>query len=242
MEARLGHVTASLSWKGAQTLLLKDATIPTLSKNTDFLVQYMGIWEILQQYVLRTNAKKVLEFGTREGYSTRIFANALKATLGHIWTVDICEHKMTAEELEGYDNITFIKEDVMKLDWKEPVDILYIDDWHDPYHVYAELDRWAHLAKVIMLHDVLQSYELPEGILKGIIHWCAVNYLPFSFYPLNGCGLIIIDRKPFDQLYPNWEIISNDEFKKRQEKGNYEGNDNSASSTGNSVETSKLGD
>ena len=171
----------------------ENADIPEWFENNDCTRQYFEIWKIFLKYVLDLKAKKVLEFGTRDGYSTRLFSDFLKFTGGHLTTVDLDKPKIA--DTSTMDNVTFIQSDILNLDWKEEVDILYIDDWHSPYHLFGELDRFSKYAKVVMIHDVMQEWQIKTGIMNGVIAWCQKEFIPFTIYPLNACGLAIIENK-----------------------------------------------
>ena len=117
---------------------------PDFLLHGDAIRQYLGIWKIIGNFVITLGAKRVLEFGTREGYSTRLFSKLLRATEGHLWTVDKDDHQIPLEEVKEMDNVTFLKTNIKDLRIstgdsdrfsfeglvvKEPLDILYIDDW-----------------------------------------------------------------------------------------------------------------
>ena len=187
--------------------LLKDVPHPEFLNHKDAVDQYYGIWKLFWMYVYNMKAKKVLEFGTREGYSTQLFSNLLRATDGHLWTVDLADHKIPKEIAEKMDNVTFIKEDVTRLGWleeswfQEDFDILYIDDWHNPYHLFGELDRFAKYARVIIIHDIVQNWQTHEWLIPPIFSWCHKEFLPFIVYPLNSCGIVAIHREEFQNFY-----------------------------------------
>lgn len=185
----------NFNWDGRQ---YKDIEVPNWFDCTA-TQQYVGIWKIMVQMVLALQAKKVLEFGTSRGASTRIFAEALKQTGGHIWTVDIEDQPWVKEPIQ--DNITFIQSDVLKLDWKDSVDILYIDDLHEPFHVYEELQRFGHLARIVMLHDTIQDYGLPANIMPAIMRWASNHHVPITTYPLNPCGLTMLNVEQYKDFY-----------------------------------------
>ena len=180
-----------------------DVEIPPCLNTDDAIRQYVGIWKIFLSYILGMKAKKVLEFGTREGYSTKLFSQFLRFTEGHLWTVDLNPHKIPKEEAKQMDNVTFLQMNVLHLDvvWKDYVDILYIDDWHNSFHLYEELDRYSRLAKVIMIHDVIQDWEKTSGIMNGLISWCQKEFIPYTIYPLNACGLAVIEMEKYRDFY-----------------------------------------
>ena len=181
--------------------LFKDVEIPEFLTHQDAVRQYVGIWKIFLNLIINTDAKKVLEFGTREGYSTSMFSEFLRFTEGHLWSVDLVDHKISEEDIKKMDNVSFIKSDVFKLDWCLPIDILYIDDWHNSFHLYEELDRFAKYAKVVMIHDVCQEWQITTGIMNGVIQWCQKEFMPYTIYPLNACGLAVIEVEKWGKFY-----------------------------------------
>lgn len=164
--------------------------MPLICREEDYFKQYLGIWKVMFDTVKELDAKAVLEFGTRDGYSTRLFAEALKQTKGDVYTVDI---NPPVNDLSEFENIHVITSDIKNLDWSMPVDILFIDDWHNPWHLYSELDKFAKWARVIMIHDVSQQDTgLLRSLLTSVENWCHDNMMIYTIYPMNGCGLAVI--------------------------------------------------
>lgn len=172
-----------MDYKGTKKNVLE--VLPAISENHDYPIQYAKIWRVMADRVIEMNAKLILEFGTRDGFSTRIFSEALKTTGGEIHTVDINPPKEQFTE----ENIKVYTCPVEELLWSTPVDILYIDDWHNAWHLYYELNVFAKLAKVVMIHDVCLDSEL----LSAVDAWCKHNWMIYTVYPLNGCGLAVIE-------------------------------------------------
>jgi hypothetical protein len=171
--------------------------IMSQKEKEDFYRQYIGIWKIFFSIVFEWNAKKVLEFGTREGYSTRLFSKALEKTEGQIITVDINKPNTPFTE----SNIITINSDVESLLYQEQVDILYIDDWHDPWHLYYELNKFAHLAKVVIIHDVCIEQGYPKSLTRSIEEWCRSNMIIYTIYPMNECGLAVLEIEKSLKFY-----------------------------------------
>jgi len=185
-------VSLTLDYKGGKKEIVD--TMPLITKNDDFLRQYVGIWRVMFDKVMELNAKKVLEFGTREGYSTRLFSKALRMTGGTITTVDINAPKEPIAE----DNVLIVTSDVESYPGF-PCDILYIDDWHNGWHLYYELNKFASWARVIMIHDVC----LDDMLLEAIKAWCQQNMMIYTIYPMNGCGLAVIEVEKSSAFYAN---------------------------------------
>jgi len=185
-------VGVELAFKGGSREI-KD-TMPVICRDKDYVIQYIGIWKIMFDRVISMNAKIVLEFGTREGYSTRLFSKALSLTGGRITTVDINPPKEPFTE-ENIMTITMPVEEFSGF----YCDILYIDDWHNGFHLYYELNRFAKLAKVVMIHDVSLDNELMDAIRE----WCRHNMVIYTIYPMNGCGLAVLEIERSGAFYAN---------------------------------------
>lgn len=181
-EIKGNKVRLTLDYKGGT----KDVTdiMPVISENKDYFIQYIGIWKIMFDKVNEFQAKNILEFGTREGYSTRLFSKALRNTGGKLITVDMNPPKEPITE----DNVTVITSEVESYSGL-PCDILYIDDWHDSWHLYYELNKFSALARVILIHDVC----LDDKLLDAVRAWCRHNMMIYTIYPMNGCGLAVIE-------------------------------------------------
>jgi hypothetical protein len=82
------------------------------------------------------------------------------------------------------------------------VDILFIDDWHNPWHLYSELDKFAKWARVVMIHDVSQQDTgLLRSLLTSVENWCHDNMMIYTIYPMNGCGLAVIEVEKSREFY-----------------------------------------
>ena len=170
----------------------------------DFITQYVGIWEVMTYFVEFLNAKKVTEIGTSKGYSTRIFSRALKKTGGKLISIDRVDHKIPQSILKTLTNVEFVKADIMKHNLEE-TDILYIDDWHNQFHLYEELIKFSSKAKVIMIHDIMAGYDVFPALLNGVLNWCMRNFMPVTVYPLNFCGLAVIECEKFRGFYSTFK-------------------------------------
>lgn len=188
-----------IDYKGGKLTI--EEIVPYISDDKAYYNQYIGLWRVIVSSVHELKAKVVLEFGTREGYSTTLFSYALKETGGTIFTVDIDDPK-DKESLEKLGNVSIIKSDVMELDWKTPIDILYIDDWHDPWHLYSELDRFARLAREVIIHDVCNEKDNSSlDLMKAITQWARHNMCIMTMYPMNVCGLSILHIEKSKEFY-----------------------------------------
>lgn len=186
-------VNCTFECKGGERAI--SSIVPTISQSEDYVKQYIGIWKVMFDRVLELKAQEVLEFGTRDGYSTRLFSKALKITGGQIVTVDRDAVKEPFKE----ENIVVVRSDIADFRWVEPVDILYIDDWHNNYWLYHELEMFAKLARVVMVHDVV----VDRLLLDAVREWCIHNMIDYSVCTQNGCGLAIIEVEKSMAVYTN---------------------------------------
>ncbi len=89
----------------------------------------------------------ILEFGVREGVSTKMFLDLCKVNLGKLISVDIDDYS----HLFTDDNWTFLNkrdDDINKIKtyFIKPLDIILIDSLHDPIHVKKLIYMyWEHL-------------------------------------------------------------------------------------------------
>ena len=190
-----------------QNGLHTNVPVPHFMKEPDGVVAYVGIWEIMRAYILNNNIKTVLEFGTDRLLSARIFAEAVGKD-GHVTTVDRQDLKYK-DVLKDYPNITFVHQDIYNLKWKKKVDMLYIDDLHNPNHLYWELEQFHKYADHIMIHDTIQILDLGIMLQQAVTSWCAKRYFPIITYTQNGCGLSIINMKENRGFYDQHKKMDN---------------------------------
>jgi len=181
--------TIEVDHKGGK-MHIKDR-MPFIDNAEQYVIQYIGIWRVMVQKIKEFNAQSVLEFGTREGYSTQIFSEALKETGGSIVTVDKDLPK-DVKKLTDLGNVKCVQRKVEEMT-PAPVDILYIDDWHNPWHLYYELNVFGKLAKCVMIHDVCLEAGNHMSLLRAIEEWCIQNMVIWTIYPVNQCGLAVLE-------------------------------------------------
>ena len=184
------QINLNCDYKGGKKIFTD--IMPKISDNEDYFNQYFKIWQVLQEAVKASKAKKVLEFGTRDGYSARLFSQALEETGGTLYTVD---KDIPKDDFKGLNNIVFIQSLVEDLTWDIPVDILYIDDWHDQLHLYYELNRFAHLARYVLIHDIALNMNMPDDLCDVVSRWAKQNYMRVTYDFRNVCGLAIIETE-----------------------------------------------
>lgn len=162
-------------------------------------------------------SKKILELGVMGGNSTRVMLLACKYGGGHLWSMDKCipsiETIVDATRVQikglGLDKYwTFICTDSMKYipEWKEKVDMIFIDSDHGFKVTLQELEGYTpYLEKngVVFLHDTLpHATRLVASInVIGAIR-CFLKLHPEWEYKEEcptGCGLGKMWRREFGE-------------------------------------------
>lgn len=116
--------------------------------------------------VLSLKAKNILELGVRNGDSTLPLLLAAQKTGGFVNSVDIVptsfKPPQELKELWKFhcsDAIGYLK----TLNYE--LDLVFIDDWHDGFHVYNEvklIEPWISNKTIILLHDTMHSGSHPN--------------------------------------------------------------------------------
>jgi hypothetical protein len=130
--------------------------------------------------VWNTFPETIVELGVDYGYSTFVFANALKGTSGTIYGVDLfmgdvhTGYRNTYESVKkniADHNVTNLElvigdfDSISKL-WKTPIDILHIDGLHTYEAVKNDFIKWSPFVKedgIVLFHDIaVQSFGVKE--------------------------------------------------------------------------------
>ena len=170
----------------------------------DAIPQTTGDFEafkfLLHDIVIQHRYQRVVEVGTDVGDSTRVFSSALQATAGQLITIDKVAPKNNWPEtcINGgpwpIKNIKFITSDVKLLQWKEPIDLLFLDGDHTYEALQWELSNLGiHVREggKVLCHDIYHS-EFGEPITKAVKEWAKLHELCWTAYP-HQHGLAIIE-------------------------------------------------
>ena len=201
------------TWDGERiTTTVRDGYLDRLSKQSD-VQEYMPFFcETARSY----GKTRILELGTRAGYSTLAFLAGAEETGGHVWSVDLDPVTDNPRGMLPWRNIpgwTFIRGDDMDpgIHGQLPgeVDVLFIDTSHEYRHTLDELH--AYMPRVVrggvaLLHDVnLYLNQAGTGISSPVPHrgerispvaqaldeYCAETGLPWENRPgVYGLGVI----------------------------------------------------
>jgi predicted O-methyltransferase YrrM len=143
--------------------LLRKLTKTVLSGKGDSDRHVMALFAI----ALASKGKRYLEIGVRSGRTTLPLLLAAHLNRGHLTSVDIQDTDFVCPaELKS--NWRFVKSDAISflesLDCKNPINVIYIDDWHAYGHVKKELeiiDRLIGPSSVVLLHDLMWGNHAP---------------------------------------------------------------------------------
>lgn len=125
----------------------------------------------LYSLVIASNAKNIIELGTRHATTALPLIMGAEKTGGFVYTVDImdCSHdinKMVSERFKPF--YEFVHQDAILFlqnwDPKKSIDLIFIDDWHSYEHVKKELEIINGLVStrtIILLHDLMYETD-PE--------------------------------------------------------------------------------
>jgi tetratricopeptide (TPR) repeat protein len=159
-------------------------TISESSKNMDWVEGIVSAWtghrNFAEWIVTQYSNPTVVELGVDYGYSTFVFANALKGTTGTIYGIDLFAGDVHAGYRNTYEgviknikdhdvtNIEIIMGDfthVSKL-WNKPINILHIDGLHTYEAVKNDFTNWSKFVDdsgIILFHDTaIQHFGIKD--------------------------------------------------------------------------------
>jgi predicted O-methyltransferase YrrM len=117
---------------------------------------------------IQIKAKRILELGVREGYTSSPLLLAASLCGGKLTSVDIEQTKWNPpNDLQS--NYEFVLSDAIQFLEKQEgkYDLILIDDWHTYNHVKKELELCENLIdenSIILLHD-LMAHTFPKYFL-----------------------------------------------------------------------------
>ena len=112
----------------------------------------------LFNYIKAKDNIKILEFGVRQGESTKKFIEICEKNNGHLYSVDIndCSNVSNSKYWTFLksrdDNFSYIKKYI-----KKKLDVIYIDSYHEPNHVKNILFYYYRFLKtngIIFIDDI----------------------------------------------------------------------------------------
>ena len=190
-----------------------------LESKMDWIESIVSAWtghrEFAEWITSEYKNPTIVELGVDYGYSTFVFANALKGTSGTMYGIDLFAGDVHAGFRNTYEgvmknikdhevsNVEIIMGDfthVSKL-WSKPIDILHIDGLHTYEAVKNDFECWSKFVNeggTILFHDTaIQSFGIKDFFreLDG----------GFKLYFVHSAGLGIYTKN--EQMYKN--ILTN---------------------------------
>jgi predicted O-methyltransferase YrrM len=146
---------------------------------------------------------RVLELGVESGNSTIALLEAASQINGHVWSIDIraCEEAGALVRRCGLESYwTFIQGNDLAVEWKEPIDHLFIDSHHIYPHTLAELNKFEPFVSpggLISLHD---SFSFP-GVNRAVRKYFEGRRDITIYEYRNSHGLLLL-RKTKNPIFP----------------------------------------
>jgi len=145
---------------------------------------------IMYEIVINTKPDLILEIGTRNGFSTRIFLSALdcnkKGILHSVDKKDCVQRANVPDNLKKYWQFHQANSLVFYKQWQKEIDILLIDGDHRYTMAKSDFLNYEKFVKPggwIFMHDTVQW----EGVKK---FWPEIKYPKVNFDWGDGMGLI----------------------------------------------------
>ena len=145
------------------------------------------------------NLRVALELGAGDGNSTLALLWAARESFGKVFSVDInkCEKAsrlVASNGLSKYWN--FIQGDDLKIEWKRPVDLLFLDTVHTYKQVLAELKKYEPFVRkggVVIVHDIVTW----NGVFKAVKKYMKErnDLRLYKYFNNNGRAVIFKGRK-----------------------------------------------
>ncbi len=159
-------------------------------KPTNIHEHLITLYMLTKQFNLRT----ILELGTGTGESTVPLLFAAKEIGGVVYSIDIDQCKEAKRTVESYGLSpywNFAQGNDLAVEWKRPIDHLFIDTSHSFDNTLAELKKYEPFVNrggVITIHD---SVSFPE--VKDAVEDCISGRVDLQAYEyLNNNGLIVL--------------------------------------------------
>ena len=166
---------------------------------------------IMTDFLNNKENPKVLELGVERGTSTKAFLCYLEKKNGKLFSVDIQD----CSKVSDSKNWNFIQSNDLNYDYiletfdeikKEGIDLIYIDSYHENYHVLKLLNIWFKYLKkdgAIFIDDIDSYpfrknkdtwnsivYDLTNDIIKDFYYNNIEKVLYSKYFGENGLGKI----------------------------------------------------
>ena len=145
---------------------------------------------IIQESLKKIKNPVILEFGVNRGRSSQRFLNHILKSGGDIFSIDIkdCSHVISSEKWNFFQcddsDCKKIINRFPKL--SEGIDLLFIDSYHDPFHVKKLLERWFVYVKkdgYIYFDDTESGlYRIKKNVILSIVNDAISNVITDFYY------------------------------------------------------------
>ena len=131
----------------------------------------------LQNRIKNINNIKILEFGVREGISTKLFVNLAEKNNGKVFSVDLNDYSNLINSNKWKfiqsrdDNFEFIKSEI-----ENEFDVILLDSQHEAYHVKKIIFNYYDLLKkggYFFIDDISWLPYLKNSYRDNF--WCEIN-------------------------------------------------------------------
>jgi len=203
-------------------------------KNIDFKKEYERIFSqgshlrVMADSLLERENPCILEFGVERGTSTKAFVWLAEKLNGHVYSVDIVD----CSKVLSSKNWTFLQSDDLRIDYVlsvfkkikiTGVDLIYIDSYHENFHVEKLLNSYFEYVKkdgAIFVDDIDSFpfrkkkdiwnslvYDLTDDAVKEFYYNNSEKTSYTKWFGENGLGNFNKTAKLFEKPNPkkkNW--------------------------------------
>ncbi|MEJ0053987.1 MAG: class I SAM-dependent methyltransferase [bacterium] len=132
--------------------------------------------QVLENLVVLTGAKTILEIGTSAGYAALFLAHGAKANGGHVYTIELLKEKADLArgnfDKSGLDNITLIEDEASKVlsAWDNgKIDFVFLDADKENYGKYFDqLVPLMNISGLIVADNVNDYGHMMEDYLQKV--------------------------------------------------------------------------
>ncbi len=130
------------------------------------------ILPLIKELCEKINAKRIVEIGVCDGFSTRNFVEVCKKTDGELISIDI----ENCSRVTDWDKWLFIQADSTRVQLFKTIDVLFIDSSHEYKETVTELRNFAPLVRkggLVLMHDT-ETIPVPKNnkfvidVIKGM--------------------------------------------------------------------------
>ena len=161
-----------------------------MTSATDIHEHLATLWMLAVEY----RCLRVLELGTRSAESTIALLLAAKRNGGQVTSIDTdacLEARRAIARLNLTDYWSFIQQNDLQVDWRLPIDFLFVDTSHAFEQTFKELERFEpHIVDggIIVMHDIVTYPTCHDAIMQYIDGRADLRLYRY----LNNNGLAII--------------------------------------------------